>query len=111
MRQQAQGLTAARNHSTLNKLGGSPGSPGRGTVVTTDDLDARQRVEVGRAAQGQQAVWWVITNMIVQVTKGVVPGQEATEKESDKTARMDGWGLGAVQHPDTTQEGGPEKLE
>jgi hypothetical protein len=50
-----------------------------------------------------------ITNMIAKVVKGVAPGQEAREKERDKTARMDGGGLEASQHADTTQEGGPEK--
>jgi len=50
-----------------------------------------------------------ITNMIAKVVKGVAPGQEAREKERDKTARMDGGGLEASQHAATTQEGGPEK--
>ena len=50
-----------------------------------------------------------ITNMIAKVVKGVAPGQEAREKERDKTASMDGGGLEASQHADTTQEGGPEK--
>ena len=40
---------------------------------------------------------------------GVAPGQEGRGKERDKTARMDGGGLEASQHTDTTQEGGPEK--
>jgi hypothetical protein len=46
-----------------------------------------------------------ITNMIAKVMKGVAPGQEAREKERDETARMDGGGLEASQHADTTQEG------
>jgi len=50
-----------------------------------------------------------ITNMIVNVVKGVAPSQEAREKERVKTAKMDGGGLEASQHADTTQEGGPEK--
>ena len=50
-----------------------------------------------------------ITNMIAKVVKGVAPGQEAREEERDKTASMDGGGLEASQHADTTQEGGPEK--
>jgi hypothetical protein len=54
---------------------------------------------------------WVagITNMIANVMKGVAPGQVAREKQRDKTARMDGGGLEALQHADRTQEGGPEK--
>jgi hypothetical protein len=47
--------------------------------------------------------------MIVKVLNGVAPGQEVREEERDKTARMDGGGLEASQHADTTQEGGPEK--
>ena len=49
------------------------------------------------------------TNMITWVMTCVAPGQEAREKQRDKTARMDGGGLEASQHADTTQEGGPEK--
>ena len=47
-----------------------------------------------------------ITNMIAKVMKGVGPGHEAREEERDKTAGMDGGGLEASQHADTTQEGG-----
>jgi hypothetical protein len=50
-----------------------------------------------------------ITNIIAKIMKGVGPGQEAREKERDKTARMDGGGLEASQHADTPQEGGPLK--
>jgi len=42
------------------------------------------------------------------VMKRVAPGRAAREKERDKTARLDGGGLEASQHADTTQEGGPE---
>jgi hypothetical protein len=52
-----------------------------------------------------------ITNMIAKVMKGVAPGQEVREKERDKTAGMDGGGLEASQHADTTQEGGSEKRQ
>jgi len=47
--------------------------------------------------------------MIAKVMKGVASGEEAREKERDKTARMDGGELEASQHADTTQEGGQEK--
>jgi hypothetical protein len=57
-------------------------------------------------------LWWAgITNMVAEVRKGAAPGQEATEEERDKTARMDGGGLEASQHADTTQQGGPEKCQ
>jgi len=49
-----------------------------------------------------------IANMLAKVIKGVAPGQEARKKERDKTAKMDGGGLEASHHADTTQEGGPE---
>jgi hypothetical protein len=52
-----------------------------------------------------------ITNMIAKVMKGVPPGQEAREKKRHKPAGMDGRGLEASQHVDTTQEGGPEKRQ
>jgi len=52
-----------------------------------------------------------ITNMSVKVMQGVAPGQEAREKERDKTAGMDGRRLKASQHADTTEEGGPGKRE
>jgi len=49
--------------------------------------------------------------MIAKVMNGVAPGQEAREKERDKTAWMDGGGLEASQLTDTTQEGGPEERQ
>jgi len=49
-----------------------------------------------------------ITNMIAKVMEGVAPGQEAREKERDKTSKLDGGGREASQHADTTQKGGPE---
>ena len=49
--------------------------------------------------------------MIAKVMKGVAPGQEVRERERDKTAGMDGGGLEASQHADTTQEGGPEQFQ
>jgi len=49
--------------------------------------------------------------MIAKVVQGVAPSKEAREKERDKTAKMDGSGLEASQHADTTQEGGPEKRQ
>ena len=52
-----------------------------------------------------------ITNMIANVVKRVAPSQEAREKKRVKTAKMDGGGLEASQHADTTQEGGPEKRQ
>jgi len=52
-----------------------------------------------------------ITYMTAKVMKGVAPGQEAREKERDKTANMDGGGLEASQHADTTLDGGPEKRQ
>jgi hypothetical protein len=40
--------------------------------------------------------------MIVKITKGVAPPQEARQKERDETERMDGGGLETSQHADTT---------
>jgi len=45
-----------------------------------------------------------ITNVIVMVINGVAPAQEESEKDRDKTAKMDGGGLEATQHADTPQE-------
>jgi len=49
--------------------------------------------------------------MIAKVMKGVAPGQEGREKQRAKTVNMDGGGLEASQHADTTQEGGSEKRQ
>jgi hypothetical protein len=43
-----------------------------------------------------------ITNKIAKVMKHAAPGQKASEKARDKTARIDGGGLEASQHSDTT---------
>jgi hypothetical protein len=50
-------------------------------------------------------------NMIANVMKVVAPGQAVREIESEMTARMDGGGLEALQHADTTQEAGPVKSQ
>jgi len=47
--------------------------------------------------------------MITKVMERVVPGQGTREYERDKTASMDGGGLEALQHADTTQKGGAEE--
>jgi len=44
-----------------------------------------------------------ITNMMGKVMKGVPPGPETGENERDKTAGMDGGGLEASLHADSTQ--------
>jgi len=44
------------------------------------------------------------TRMIAKVMKGVAPGQDATERERDKTATMAGGGQKASQHANTTPE-------
>jgi len=49
--------------------------------------------------------------MIAKVMKGVAPGQGVREKERDETVGMDGVGLEASQHADTTQQGAPEKRQ
>jgi len=49
--------------------------------------------------------------MIAKVRNAVAPGQEAKEKERDKTAGMDGGGLEASQHVDTMQAGGSERRQ
>jgi hypothetical protein len=43
-----------------------------------------------------------ITNMITKVINGIVPGQKAREEERDKTARMDGGEVMALQQEDST---------
>jgi hypothetical protein len=43
------------------------------------------------------------TNMIAKLLNGIAPGEQ--EKAREKTARMDGGGLEALQHADTTQKG------
>jgi len=52
-----------------------------------------------------------ITNMIARIMKGVASGHEARENERDETAGMDGGGLEASQHADTTREEEPEKRQ
>jgi hypothetical protein len=47
--------------------------------------------------------------MIAKVMKGVAPGQEARESESEKTAKMDGRGLEVSQHAVKSQDGRWEK--
>jgi len=49
--------------------------------------------------------------MIAKIMKGVAPGQEAGEEESDKAAGMDCEGLEASPHADTTLQGEPEKRQ
>ena len=72
----------------------------------------QERQQKWDARHEDDRVWGAgITNMIVKVMKGVAPGQEARDKESDETERMDGGGLEASQHVDTPQEGGPEKRQ
>jgi outer membrane biosynthesis protein TonB len=57
-------------------------------------------------------VWGAgITNMIAKTMKGVAQGQEEREREREATARMDGGGLEASQHADTTREEGPEERQ
>jgi outer membrane biosynthesis protein TonB len=53
----------------------------------------------------------VITNMITLVMKVIAAGQKAREKETEKTVKTDSGGLAALQHVDTTQEGGPESCQ
>jgi len=72
----------------------------------------QERAQKWDACHKDNKLWVAgITNMIVKVMQGVAPGQEAREKERDKTAGMDGRGLKALQHADTTEEGGPGKRE
>jgi hypothetical protein len=49
--------------------------------------------------------------MIAKIMKGVAPGQEAREKERDKTTEMDGGALEAWQHADKTREEEREKRQ
>jgi len=49
--------------------------------------------------------------MIAKVMKGVAPGNGGREKEREKDARMDGGGLEASQHADTTQDEGAEERQ
>jgi len=42
---------------------------------------------------------------------GAAPGQEVRDKERDKSARLDGGGLEASRHADTTQERKPKKRQ
>jgi len=56
--------------------------------------------------------WGVaITNMIAKTMKPVEQGEEGREREREMTARMDGGGLEASQHANTTQEEGPEERQ
>jgi len=72
----------------------------------------QEREQKWDACHEDDMLWGAaITHMIAKVMIGVAPGQEVREKERDKTAGMDGRGLEASQHADTTQEGGPEKRQ
>jgi hypothetical protein len=52
-----------------------------------------------------------ITNMIAKSMEGAAPGEKASEKEREKTPRMDSGGLESAQHADTKREEGPEKCQ
>jgi len=71
-----------------------------------------EREQKWDARHEDEKLWGVgITNMIAKVMKGVAPGQEVREKDTEMTARMDGGGLEASQHADTTQEERPEQRQ
>jgi len=110
MRQQAQELTQL--HRTVGHL--------RNLVQARAAHEEAQWSGMRRWMQEREKKWYArheddqtwgagITNMIAKVMKGVAPGQETSEKERDKTAGMDGGGLEASQHADTTQAEGPGK--
>jgi len=70
----------------------------------------QERKQTWDARYEDDMVWGAgITNMIAKTMKGVEHGQEEREKDREVTARMDSGGLGTSQHPDTTQEQGPEE--
>jgi len=70
----------------------------------------QEREQKWDARHEDDKLWVVgITNMIAKVMKGVAPGQEVREKDTEKTASMDGRGLEASEHADTTREEGPEQ--
>jgi len=72
----------------------------------------QERVQKWDARHEDHKLWGAgITNMIAKVMKRLAPGHEARDKERDKTAGMDGGGLEASQHVDTTQEGRPDQCE
>jgi len=72
----------------------------------------QEREQKWDAHHEDDKVWGAgVTNIIVKVLKRVAPGQEARERESDESTRMDGRGLEASQHADTRQEGGPEMCQ
>jgi len=69
----------------------------------------QEREEKWDTCHQDDKLWGVcITNLIARVMKGVTPGWEAGEKECHNIAGMDGWGLEASPHADTTEEAGPE---
>jgi len=112
MRQQAQELTQL--HQTVRHLTNLV----QAQEAPEEAQSLGMRTWMQQSGQKRDArheddkVWGMgITNMLAKVMKGVAPGQEAREKERDKTAEMDGGGLEALQHADTTQEGGPEKRQ
>jgi len=111
-RQQAQKLTQL--HRTVGHLANllEPQAARKETQwrgMTTWMQEREQKWDTG---QEDDKLWGAgTTNMIAKVMKVVAPGQEAREKERDKTASMDSGGLEASQHADTTQEGEPEKRQ
>ena len=63
----------------------------------------QEREQKWDARREDDKLWGAgITNMIAKVMKGVAPGPDVREKDREKTARMDGGGLEASQHADTT---------
>jgi len=110
VRQQAQELmqlhrTVAHLTKVLEAQAACEEAPWRGMLTWMQETEQKWG-----ARHQDHKLWGAgITNMIAKVMNGVAPGQDAREKEIDKTAKMDGGGLEASQHADTTQEGGPEK--
>jgi len=112
MRQQAQELTQL--HRTVGHLTNLVHAPAAREEAQW--LGMRTWMQEGKqkwdAHQGDDKVWGAgITNMIAKIMTGVAPGREGREIERHETAGMDGRGLEASQHADTTQEGGPEKRQ
>jgi len=108
IRQQAQELTQL--HQTVGHLANlvearAAREEAQRLVMMTWMQEREQKWD---ARYEDYKVWGAgITNMIAKTMKGVAQGQEEREREREVTARMDGGGLEASQHADTTREEGP----
>jgi len=109
MRREAQALTHL--HQTFGRMTNLLEAPAaRGEAQRRGLMTwMQEREHICDTRHEDDRLWGAgITDTLTKVMNRAPPAQQASEKERDKSARMDGRGLEASQHADTMQEGGPE---